>query len=123
MASPAGLDDWWTLDSRGTPALSAMYQLGFGPAYQWTGEVTRCEEPRAFEWTMRKADADWEGTRVGFTLAETDHGVQVEFYHCGWPEANAHFRTSACCWSSYLRILRRRLEHGERVPYDIRLDV
>ena len=43
--------------------------------------------------------------------------------HLGWPEANAHYRTSCHCWALYLRVLRRYLENGESVPYEVRLDV
>ncbi|MBL0170352.1 MAG: SRPBCC domain-containing protein [Gemmatimonadaceae bacterium] len=120
MTAPAGLDGWWTLDSEGLPVLGAQYRFGFGPSCQWTGEVTRCEAPRAFEWTMRDADADWTGTRVGFTLKDIRGGTLVEFFHRGWPLENEHFRGSSYCWASYLRILRRHLEHGEHVPYEQR---
>ncbi len=90
------------------------------PSVQWTGEVTRCEAPSAFEWTMRDTDADWHGTRVGFTLKDIPGGALVEFYHRGWPAENDHFRGSCYCWASYLRILRRHLEHGDVVPYEAR---
>jgi uncharacterized protein YndB with AHSA1/START domain len=120
MTAPAGLDAWWTRDSVGVPALGARYEFGFGPEVRWTGEVTLCDAPQRFEWTMRHADADWLGTRVGFTLEPFDGGVRVTFYHRGWPVENAHFRTSCYCWATYLRILKRHLEHGERVAYEER---
>jgi hypothetical protein len=47
----------------------------------------------------------------------------VDFYHSSWRHANDHYRTTSCCWAMYLRVLRRFLEHGERVPYADRLDV
>lgn len=120
MTEPAGLDAWWTHDSQGVPAMGAPYQFGFGPDVRWTGNVTQCDAPQRFEWTMRDADADWQGTRVGFALTPFDGGVQVEFHHRGWPEENAHFRISCYCWATYLRILKRHLEHGEQVAYDAR---
>ena len=49
--------------------------------------------------------------------------TQVRFRHVGWPSTNDHYRISCYCWAAYLRILRRYLEHGERVPYEKRLDV
>lgn len=117
MTSPSGLDTWWTLDSDGTPEMGAWYRFGFGPATQWSGVVTRCEAPHAFEWTMGDSDPDWQGTRVGVVLTETPTGVHVEFAHRGWRDANAHFRGSTYCWATYLRILKRALEHGDRVAY------
>lgn len=117
MSTPVGLDAWWTSDSDGTPAIGEWYRFGFGAAVQWRGVVTTCDTPRSFEWTMGDSDRDWQGTRVGFTIADTAHGVNVEFAHRGWREQNAHFRISSYCWASYLRLLKRYLEHGERVPY------
>jgi hypothetical protein len=72
---------------------------------------------------MTAAAADWIGTRVGIRLEEQPGGTQVHFSHCGWPAAGEHFRTSSYCWAMYLRILQRALEHGEAVPYDLRLSV
>jgi hypothetical protein len=72
---------------------------------------------------MTKADADWTGSRVGVRLESHGDVTRVQFRHVGWPENNAHYRTSCHCWALYLRVLRRYLEHGETVPYDVRLDV
>ncbi len=117
MTQPDGLSAWWTLAARGVPALGETYDFDFGPSYQWTGRVSHCEHDVAFEWTMGTEDPDWAGTRVGFTLEPIESGTRVEFYHRGWPEANAHFRGSSYCWATYLRLLKRYLEHGEFVPY------
>ena len=72
---------------------------------------------------MIEADDDWTGTRVGVWLTQNGEHTMLDFYHSGWRHANDHFRTTSCCWAAYLRVLRRFLEHGERVPYDVRLDV
>jgi uncharacterized protein YndB with AHSA1/START domain len=117
FASPEGLNAWWTLTCEGSPALGAVYQLGFGPEYQWKAEVIRFDQPRAITWRITQADADWTGTEVGAELSTHGDRVQVEFCHTGWPSANAHFRISSFCWATYLRLLRRYVEFGEIVPY------
>jgi hypothetical protein len=71
---------------------------------------------------LTEADEDWQGTRVGFLLDENDGGTQVRFHHTGWPAANEHYRVSCYCWAMYLRLLKRYVEHGEVVDYDVRLD-
>lgn len=120
MSTPSGLNAWWTLDCRGERAVGARYAFDFGPGYAWEGTLTRCESDVACEWRMDVADDDWTGTHVGFTLAAIEHGVRVEFAHRGWRDANAHFRGSAYCWATYLRLLKRFVEHGEMVPYGAR---
>jgi hypothetical protein len=49
--------------------------------------------------------------------------TRVAFHHVGWPEANAHHRTSSFCWAMYLRLMRLSIENGTVVPYAERLSV
>jgi uncharacterized protein YndB with AHSA1/START domain len=123
FADPKLLSTWWTLDAEGVPETGETYRLGFGPEYQWQGLLAACDPHRWIEWEMLEADDDWTGTKVGARLTERDGRTIVDFYHSGWRHANEHYRTTSCCWAQYLRILRRYVEHGERVPYDVRLDV
>jgi len=122
FTTPAGLDEWWTARSAGHPEVGTEYQLFFEPHYDWRAVVTMADPGRAFELRLARSDADWEGTRVGVRLEPQGTSTMVRFYHTGWREANEHLRVSSCCWAMYLRILRRWLEHGERVPYPERLD-
>ncbi len=123
ISSPAGLDQWWTMKSSGTPQVGTEYQLHFGPGYDWRAMVRKSRPGEAFELEMTRAMKDWHGTRVGFELAPQGTGTAVRFYHAGWGDATEHFRISCYCWAMYLRILRRNLEFGETVPYEKRLDV
>jgi len=123
VSTPEGLDTWWTKLSRGRPRPGAEYELGFGPQHDWRAKVTRCSENEAFELEMTRADPDWIGTRVGLSLEPRGGGTWVRFHHTGWPSSNEHYRISCNCWAAYLRVLRRNLEHGEAVPYELRLDV
>lgn len=123
IATPEGLDAWWTKTATGRPDEGEEYELWFGPGSDWRATVSRAVEGREFELTLTRADDDWRGTKVGFALDEQDGRTQVRFHHTGWPSANDHFRTSTFCWAMYLRLLKRYVENGEVVPYDDRLDV
>ena len=123
VATPAGIDSWWTIRSKGAPTLGATYELWFGPEYDWRAQVVQCVADRSFELEMTHAMPDWMGTRVRFDLTPTPTGTQLRFAHTGWPEVNEHYRISSFCWAMYLRLLRRNLEFGETVPYEKRLDV
>jgi uncharacterized protein YndB with AHSA1/START domain len=122
LATPAGLDQWWTLRSSGKTELDAEYFLFFGPEYDWRGVVSKCVLNKEFEWTMTRCDNDWMGSRVGFTLEEKGNRTNVRFYHSVWKDENEHFRISSFCWAMYLRIAKRYAEFGETVAYDKRLD-
>ena len=124
FATPEGLNQWWTKESSGEPAVGAAYRLYFGPGYDWHAKVTRCVPGQEFELQMTDAHEDWDGTLVGCQLTkEGQAGTHVLFHHLGWPKENEHWRVSNYCWAMYLRILRRHVEHGEVVPYEKRLDV
>jgi uncharacterized protein YndB with AHSA1/START domain len=123
VSTPTDLDQWWTVRSAGEPRVGAEYELWFGPQYEWRAKVTRCIRDAEFELEITRADNEWLGTRVGFRLDANGGVTQVRFYHTGWPKETEHYRVSCYCWAMYLRVLRRYLEHGERVPYERRLDV
>lgn len=123
VSTPAGLDRWWTKTASGTPREGALYDLGFGPGFDWRATVSKCVTEREFELTFTRADTDWRGTRVGFQVDPWEGFTRVRFRHTGWPAANEHYRISCYCWAMYLRVLKRHLEHGEKVPYEKRLEV
>jgi uncharacterized protein YndB with AHSA1/START domain len=121
VATPAGLDRWWTLKSSGTPALGNTYELWFGPRFDWRAKVTACQLYLGFELELTDALPEWVGSRVRFELEPRDGGTCLHFSHSGWPELSEHFRVSSYCWAMYLRILRRYIEYGETVTYTDRL--
>jgi uncharacterized protein YndB with AHSA1/START domain len=122
VATPHGLDAWWTVTSAGDATAGAEYAFRFGPEYDWRARVTACDHGHRIAWMMTAADADWQGTEVSFTLTAVGAVTQVAFAHTGWPAANAHYRTSTFCWAMYLRLLKRYVERGDIVPYERRLD-
>ena len=69
-------------------------------------------------WTLRAPGE----ARVGSALTPIDGGTHVRFWHEGWPEANAHDRTSSFCWAMYLRLLKKYVETDEVVAYERRLE-
>ena len=70
IASPKGLDCWWTLSANGTAAPNAIMQFGFGPKYQWQAGVTEFALDRSIEYSWIVADDDWTGTKrtPGFAI-------------------------------------------------------
>jgi uncharacterized protein YndB with AHSA1/START domain len=123
VATPQGLDSWWTKSSAGKPLPDEIYYLGFGADYQWKARVIHAIFNKEFELQITESDVDWNGTRICFVLQEKNGGTEVRFHHTGWHEPNEHYRISCYCWAMYLRLLKRYAEYGEFVPYEDRLDV
>jgi uncharacterized protein YndB with AHSA1/START domain len=120
ISAPALLDEWWTNQCKGEVKTGSEYELYFTPEYIWKATVTNCIPGKEFELTVHDSDNDWDGTKVGFIVEPKANGTKLQFYHQDWKEANEHFRVSSYCWATYLRILKRFLENGERVAYDKR---
>jgi uncharacterized protein YndB with AHSA1/START domain len=123
ISTANGLDSWWTKTCEGTPLPGAEYKLGFGPEYDWRAVVSNCIRDSEFELTFNKADADWQDSRINFRLTADGGKTSVTFQHVGWPAENEHYKISCFCWAMYLRLLKRYVETGETVPYEIRLEV
>jgi uncharacterized protein YndB with AHSA1/START domain len=117
IATAEGLSAWWTDSCEGDFREGGTVRLFFTPEYDWKAKVTRFVDNNAFELEMQDSDPDWEGTRVGFILENHQTWTKLRFYHSGWEMANDHYRTSSYCWATYLRLLKRFIEKGERVPY------
>lgn len=122
ITTPEGLDQWWTLRSKGEPVVGSEYQLYFAQDYDWRATVIKSDPPFSFELEVTSATPDWQGTNVVLTIAEIDGLTKVNFEHRGWPENNDHFRSSSFCWAMYLRLMKRYVEFGETVAYGDRLN-
>jgi uncharacterized protein YndB with AHSA1/START domain len=123
ITTPAGLDAWWTKTSAGAPNAGSIYELGFGPGFDWRGRVTDVAPNQVFELQMIEADPDWMDSRIRFELSDAVGSTRVRFRHMGWSTCNEHYCVSCYCWAMYLRVLRRHLEKGEQVAYEDRLTV
>jgi uncharacterized protein YndB with AHSA1/START domain len=123
ISTPEGLDIWWTKTSNGKAITGTNYQLDFGENYQWEAIVTKSERNKVFELQLTKADAEWKKTRIGFVLKAKNKTTEVSFYHTGWRKKSENYKYSSYCWAMYLRILKRNIEYGEKVPYEKRLKV
>lgn len=123
VSAPKGLNVWWTKKAAGEPVVGATYKLYFGEQYQWEAIVTQSKPGKLFELQMTKADEGWMKTKIGFSLAEKNNCTEVSFYHKGWRNRSENYKYSSYCWAMYLRILKRYIEYGEKVPYEKRLSV
>jgi len=123
ISTADGLDSWRTKTCEGTPVQGSEYRLGFGPENDCRAVVSNCTRDSEFELTFNKADADWQNSRISFRLTPDNGKTSISFRHVGWPEMNEHYKISCFCWAMYLRLLKRYVETGETVPYEIRLDV
>ena len=54
LATPEGLDKWWTKHSSGKPLKDEVYELNFGAGYDWKARVSKRLSEGEFEFEMAK---------------------------------------------------------------------
>jgi len=117
VSDPQKLEDWWPLRCSGKPELGARYNFFFEAAYDWYGEVSKCNPGQAFHIKMTQSDADWDPTTFGFDLEKVKEGTLLRFFHKDWPATNHHFRHSAFCWAILLKGLKEYVEEAKVIPF------
>ncbi len=120
VTKPDHLVNWWPLKCSGKPEIGAIYNFYFTPEYDWFGRVIECSSNKAFYIKMTQSDPDWDLTTIGFDMKAINANTQLEFWHKGWPECNAHFRRSSFCWAMLLNGLKNYVEKGVIVPFEER---
>ena len=120
IATPTGLNSWWSLESDGKPELNEIYRFFFGPDYDWRAQVIHVVPGKELTWQMTEAMDDWLPTQVVFKLLPAEDGCTISFSHANWPDAGEHFAATNYCWGQLLRGLKEFVEQGKIVPFEQR---
>ena len=121
VATPYGLNDWWTQKCSGKCEIGAVYNLYFTEEYDWLAEITLLTHNEAIEFKMKRAMPEWMPTSFGFKLTEEKPNfTKVAFYHKDWQETSQEYRVSSYCWANLLRQLKQFLEKGIITPFEER---
>ncbi|WP_313805735.1 SRPBCC domain-containing protein [Flavobacterium sp.] len=121
VSTPEGLNNWWTLNSKGNPALGETFNLYFGEEYDWYTEITKFSKDKEIEFKTTIAMQEWLPTSFGFKLTEVKPSeTYVRFYHKDWTEISQEYRQASFCWADLLRQMKQYLEKGIITPFEQR---
>ena len=109
VTSEAGLNNWWTDACSVERRVGGKYYFHFEPDYDWHAEVAEWSTSQHVVWYFTQADEDWTGTKLSFSIVNTDRGPLLRMEHTGWRTLNDHFRHTSYCWAQYLRKLQKHL--------------
>jgi uncharacterized protein YndB with AHSA1/START domain len=118
VASPAGIQRWWTghtVGSDGGAGGRLLFSFG-GPDPAAVVEVTE-NTPEQVVWHVLEGPPDWIGTDITFTFRPTDEGTTLLFAHGGWREPSEFMANCSSEWASYLIGLKVGVEGGTFTPY------
>lgn len=121
VATPKGLNNWWTLQCSGIPKLNEVYNLNFTDDYNWFAKISKFEDNEEIEFSMTDAMEEWMPTQFGFKLNEINSNkTEIEFYHTNWSEISKEYKVASFCWAMLLSQLKNYLENGIITPFEER---
>jgi len=115
VATPAGIERWWTGHTVAADAGTLRFCFG-GPDAAAAVEITE-ETPEQIVWRVVEGPPDWIGTDITFTLRPTGEGTTLLFSHAGWRETGEFMANCSSEWASYLIGLKAGAEGGSFTPY------
>src|SRR6478735_6854316 len=118
--------DWWTTDVSGTSThIGDVFKIAFGETRK-TMEVTEASPNERIVWKCVKAyidvpslknKAEWEGTRMIWTLTATHFGTNLNFLHEGLNPGVECYGVCEEGWDFFLASLKAFLATGTGSPY------
>lgn len=121
VTTPAGLNNWWTLQCTGTPKLEEIYNFNFTDQFNWYAKISKYEEYSCVEFSMLQAMEEWLPTKFGFVLTEISENLtEISFYHSHWETESKEFKVASFCWAMLLNQLKNYLEKGIITPFENR---
>jgi hypothetical protein len=108
--TPRGLDEWWTKSSAGEPRSGAVYDLRFGPGFDWA-RVSEVEPNETVEFQMIEANSHWGHARAVRSRGRQRHHASALSPSGVAGEQRVVPRLPLLLCAAHLRVLRRNLEH------------
>ena len=99
VATPAGIERWWT--GQTVDADAGTLRFSFGGPEATAVEITE-ETPEQVVWRVVEGPPDWIGTDITFTFRPTGEGTTLLFSHAGWRETGEFMANCSSEWASYL---------------------
>lgn len=121
VATPTGIEQWWTGHSVGGEAgVGGTMQMFFGgPEAAVVVKVVE-DTPDRIAWHIVDGPPDWLDTDITFTFRPTDSGgTTLLFCHTRWRDPGEFMANCSSEWASYLIGLKAGLEGGNLTPFPI----
>lgn len=120
VATPAGIERWWTGHTVGGRGGAGGKLLMFFGGTDPAAVVEVAEDtPERIVWHVVDGPEDWIGTDVSFAFRPDGDGTTLLFGHTGWRDAGEFMANCSSEWASYLIGLKAGLEGRGYTPFPI----
>lgn len=115
IATRSGLAAFWTPDVQGEEMQGGELSFGFsGAPMRLPIRVARLDVPNEIEWDCPGGFPFWEGTRVVWSFAPSEHGVKLVFRHSGFLHEQSEYDLGSIslAWALIVARLKEVVESG-----------
>ncbi len=116
LTQPERLAGWWPTQARGSARSGGRLELVFGGVVTLTFEVRATEPNRRLQLVCHDGPGPWSGSRLSFSLEESEGQVFVTLIHESTDATEEDFLYFNTKWPLYLLSLRDYLESGKGRP-------
>ncbi len=138
ITSQEGLSAWWTPNTIAEEEVNSIARFPFGNDYYKEMKIMALHSFELVKWNCIKADAEWVGTNISFTLIsnnkknildtnpeilgqveqqKNEEGTMLIFEHDDWKDYTAMFAECNYTWGQFLRSLKLFCETGKGRPW------
>ena len=124
LTTDAGLNRWWTSDTRGAGPVGSIIEFRFGgggPDF----EVIELSENQLVRWQHHgEMPTAWMGSEILFELREDERQTMVNFAHYNWRESDEFLAHCSTKWGIFMMSLKDSIETGKGRPWpdDLHID-
>lgn len=85
LATPAGLQGWWTADTRADEKAGGKAEFGFDKhTFVFRMNIEKLEPGKQVVWRCHGDNPEWEGTTLTWNISRENDATVLRFIHSGW---------------------------------------
>ena len=117
VATEAGMRSRWTNDTQMEKRTGGRAVFGFNKrAVIFRMTVDRLEPGRLVAMSCQGEPAEWNGTRLSWSVSPGDGGTTLRFTHAGWREMDDYCAGCNTMWGNLMFRLKDFVEGNSRGP-------
>jgi uncharacterized protein YndB with AHSA1/START domain len=118
LATPAGLREWWTADTRADEKVGGKAEFGFdkrGMVFRMN--IDKLEPGERVVWSCHGDHPEWSGTVLTWELTPQDGGTTLRFTQSGWKELTDFCASCNSTWGELMYRLKDYVEGRNPGPH------
>jgi uncharacterized protein YndB with AHSA1/START domain len=118
VATPTGLQAWWTADSATDDKVGGAAEFGFdkrGAVFRM--KIEALDPPRKVVWKCLGDNPEWVGTTLTWSIEPEDNGSLLRFTQGGWRNMTDMVATCNSTWGELMYRLKAYVEGKNPGPH------